>query len=114
MGDAQAVQERALPELPKGVNAFTHGTIEKAVRLLAGGSTRNEAARRARLGAKDATRVRNLRDGGLLPLNAGGRLVADPRVARAGRRIVLRYVDDDGGRWLDPHDAPPPLRGSSA
>jgi hypothetical protein len=101
------------PELPKGVNVYSHATIKQAVILLANGTTGNDVARVAKLEVQDATRVRNLVDAGLLRLNENGKLVANPRVARPGGRIVLRYLL--GGRWLDPHrDPPPTAQGGSA
>lgn len=97
-----------MPDLPRGLNTFTHGTVQKAVVLFGRGSTRNEVVELAGLAPKDATRVRNLWAGGLLPLNERGKLVPDPRVAKVGRRIALRYLDERRENWLDPHDAPPP------
>ena len=38
----------------------------------------------------------------LLRLNDEGKLVVGDRVARIGSRYVLRYLDEDGTRWLDP------------
>jgi hypothetical protein len=103
------------PPLPLGLNWFAHGKIQQAVKLFAAGSTRNDVATSAKLQPKDATRVRNLAAGGLLPLNEQRKLVPDPRVARAKGQIALRYLDESGQRWLDPHDDRPPLaRGGSA
>jgi hypothetical protein len=91
------------------VNTYTFGTIEKAVRLFGDRATRNEVASAAKFDPHDATRVRLMREAGLLRLNDRGKLVLDARVARVGRRLALRYLDERGERWLDPIKNPPPL-----
>jgi hypothetical protein len=98
------------PELPKGVLAYRHATIKQAVTLFANGTTRNDVAKAVKLQPKDATRVRNLVDGGLLRLNEEGKLVVHPTVGRPRGLIVLRY--HKVGHWFDPHDYPPPPRGA--
>jgi len=101
-----------LPLLPQRAASFTFGTVEKAVRGFEGGRTRNEVATDARLRSPhNATRIRRLCDGGLLRLNDEGKLVVSPRVARTGQRIVLRYLDERGERWLDPLDRSPRREG---
>jgi hypothetical protein len=113
-GDAPDQQNPTrLPSLSKDVATYAPSTIAKAVRLFEVGTTRNEVAElTARLKRPDATRVRNLWSGGLLPLNQKGKLVPSPRVARVRGRIALRYLDGAGGRWLDPKtDPPPPAQG---
>jgi hypothetical protein len=101
--------------LPHGLKWFTHGQIQQAVKLFAVGMTRNDVAKATGAGSKNATRVRNLIDGGLLPLNEERKLIVSPRVARQGGRLALRYLDERGERWLDPHKDPPATtRGGSA
>jgi hypothetical protein len=99
----------AVPPLPNGVKLYRNGTILKAVELFESRQTRNDAAGGARLTPNDATRVRNLHRGGLLPLNEKGKLVPDPRVGSARGKIALRYLDERGEQWLDPYKSPPPL-----
>ena len=73
-----------------------------------------EVARATGIQRKDATRLRNLRDGGLLSLNDRGKILVDPRVGRVGGRIALRYLDDRGEKWLDPYTDPPPAVGGGS
>jgi hypothetical protein len=63
-----------------GSRRFAPATIAKAVRQYREGATRNDVSSE-RLTPQNATRVRNLRDGGLLPLSPEDKLVPSPRVA---------------------------------
>jgi hypothetical protein len=90
------------PPLPNGINDFAHGTIEKAVKAVRRGDTDGDVSRAAKLPPADTARVRLMDRAKLLPLNAAGKLVPDERVARNGSRLVLRYLDESGTRWLDP------------
>jgi hypothetical protein len=98
------------PRLPAGLQFFAHATIQRAVKLFASGTTRNDVAKRVpKLGSShNATRVAKLSAGGLLSLNNQGKLVADGRVARRAGRIGLRYLDERSTGWLDPLTCAPP------
>jgi hypothetical protein len=110
---AEETMSKPRPALPRGLKWFAHGKLQEAVRQFDSGKTRNDVAKK--VGSKDATRVRNLIDGGLLPLSKERKLIVSPRVARQGGRFALRYLDESGEHWLDPHDEPPPpARGGSA
>lgn len=92
----------ALPAVPSEAAAYTHGTLQKAVRAFDDDQTPGDVARGAKLPLPDARRVRLLREHRLFRLNDVGKLVASPRIARKGKKYVLRYLSDDGSRWLDP------------
>jgi hypothetical protein len=97
-----------LPPAPLRVNTYTFATVERAVRLIENGASRNDVAKETPIDPHDATRVRRMRDGGLLRLNRSGKLVVDPNVLRVGKRYGLRYLNVHEPRWLDPYSVPPP------
>jgi len=98
-----------LPALPRGLNDYAHGTIEKAVRAFERDASVNQVEMDPRLKPHDGTRIRNLFAGGLFRLSVDNKLVVDPRVAGLPKgRIALRYLDARRERWLDPQKAPPP------
>jgi hypothetical protein len=99
-------REAAPPPLPndKQLGSFTHGTLQKAVKLFGEDeTTRGDVVRATSLPPPDARRVRLMRRSNLFRLNAAGKLVVDERVARRGSSYVLRYLDESGTRWLDPN-----------
>jgi len=103
-GPASAVAS-ARPPLPNPtqLSSYTRGTLLKAVRDFANQKTRGDVVRGAKLPPADARRVRLMTSVGLLGLNAEQKLVVDDRVARTGSRVVLRFLDESGTRWLDPN-----------
>jgi hypothetical protein len=93
----------ARPPVPSTAAEYTYGTLQKGVKAFNADATPGDVARSASLARPDARRVRLLQEQGLLRLNDAGKLVVDTRVARRGRQYVLRYLSDDGTRWLDPN-----------
>jgi hypothetical protein len=92
------------PRLPneKQLKSYSHASLEKAVKIFSSDGTRGDVERAAKLPPHDARRVRLMLGVDLFRLNADVRLVVDERVARKGSRYALRYLDENGSRWLDP------------
>jgi hypothetical protein len=104
VGDGGDALPLGMPRLPggKALALYTHGTLQSAVKAFDRGGTVGAVAKGKRLPPDDARRVRLMFHHDLLPLK-NGKLVPDKRVARKGARFALRYLSDDGRRWLDPN-----------
>jgi hypothetical protein len=99
----------SLPSKPplsneKQLKTYTYGSLQKAVNGFVRDDVNADVARAARLSAPDVRRARLMWKVSLLRLNAAGKLVVDERVARKGSQYALRYLSDDGARWLDPNE----------
>ena len=93
-----------LPRLPGGstLALYRHGKLQGAVKRFDKGATVGDVSATLGLPQDDARRVRLMFERGLRRL-VGGKLVPHARVGMKGARYALRYLSDDGARWLDPN-----------
>jgi hypothetical protein len=93
-----------LPRLPGGstLARYPHAKLQSAVKQFKRGTTAGDVSRTSGLPRDDARRVRLMFDNGLFQLS-GGKLLVNKRVAHPGSRYALRYLNEDGTRWLDPN-----------